>query len=121
MIQIRIGSVFASAPGSSPGGSNPEERGRLTALRPLDRHVASLLAMTLAVQAARDTLSMLRLGGTRLVIASEAKQSRERRGLTFLWIASSLALLAMTIPSPSNFLSLTSHGITKTSPGAGHH
>ena len=42
--------------------------------------------------------------GTRPVIASKAKQSRERRGLTFPWIASSLTLLAMTIPSRRNFL-----------------
>src|SRR6202034_701328 len=53
-----------------------------------------------------STSSMLHLGGTRPVIASEAKQSRERRGLTFPWIASSLTLLAMTIPSRSNLLSL---------------
>ena len=38
---------------------------------------------------------MLHLGGTRPVIASEAKQSGGRRGLTFPWIASSLTLLAM--------------------------
>jgi hypothetical protein len=48
--------------------------------------------------------SKLHLGGTRPVIASEAKQSRERRGVAFPWIASSLTLLAMTILGRCNLL-----------------
>jgi hypothetical protein len=43
---------------------------------------------------------LLRFGRTVIVIASEAKQSRERGALYDLWIAASAYdLLAMTIPS----------------------